>query len=394
MKKLLILLALLVIVLIIGQKNHLLPNLDVQKYIQEITPPAIINPGSQKVVYEESVITKVIEDSIPSVVTIGISKTTRSNDTFDIDPFNPFSPFKRVPGKERKIEQNIGSGFIISSDGLIITNKHVVDDTEAVYKVLTNDQKTYEVKQIYRDSSNDIAILKIDANGLKPLKMGDSSKLKLGQITVAIGTPLGEFTNTVTSGIVSGLGRGITAGSPYEGYVEKLDDVIQTDAAISPGNSGGPLLNSSGEVIGINTAIASEGQNIGFAIPVNIVKSRIDKFQAKGGSFDTPFLGVRYEMIERKRAILAGVTPGAYIIEVVEGSPAAKAGLQEEDIITEADGKKIKGDNKDELSIIIADKKVGDNIKLKIWRPKNQDNDTNQIDGEEITKNIKLEKAK
>ncbi len=391
MKKLLILLGLLILVLFVGEQKKLFPGLDINKYIPKITPPASIMSGSQTVVYEESVITKVVEESIPSVVTIGISKTTRSNDLFDIDPFNPFSPFRRIPGKEKQIEQNIGSGFIIAEDGLIVTNKHVVDDTEASYKVLTNDQKTYEVKEIYRDQPNDIAIIKIDAKGLKPLKLGDSSKLKLGQITIAIGTPLGEFPNTVTSGIVSGLGRGITAGSPFEGYVEKLDDVIQTDAAISPGNSGGPLLNSAGEVIGVNTAIASEGQNIGFAIPVNILKSRIDRFKAKGGSFKTPFIGVRYEMIERKRALLNDVVPGAYIIEVVENSPADKAEIQEEDIITEIDGKKLSGEDQEELSKIIFDKKIGDNVKLKIWRPKFSEESDGRIEGDIISKTVKLE---
>lgn len=391
MKKLLILLAILVIVLIVGEKNRLLPQVDVKKYIPAITPPDILKSESQKVVYEESVITKVVEDSTPSVVTIGINKTTRSGDMFDIDPFNPFSPFRRIPGKERKIEQNIGSGFIISSDGLIITNRHVVEDTEATYNILTNDQKTYEVKQIYRDRPNDIAILKIDANGLKPLKLGDSSKLKLGQIAIAIGTPLGEFTNTVTTGIVSGLGRGITAGSPFEGYVEKLDDVIQTDAAISPGNSGGPLLNSSGEVIGVNTAIASEGQNIGFAIPVNLVKDRIAKFKAQGGNFETPFLGIQYQMIDKKTAILHDIIEGAYVIEVIDDSPASKADIQEEDIITEIDGTKIKGADQEELGEIIFNKKVGDTIKIKIWRPRVQKSEDEPIEGDFITKSVKLE---
>src|SRR3989344_3701139 len=208
-----------------------------------LLPSNIKLPASQKqtVVYEESVITRGVEDSLPSVVTVGISTT-----------INLFSPFERIPGQQQQVEQNIGSGFITSADGLIITNRHVVSDTSASYQVLTNDNKKYNVEKIYRDSLNDLAILKINATGLKPLKLGDSNNLKLGQLVVAIGTPLGEFTNTVTSGIISGLGRGITAGSPFEGFVEKLDNVIQTDAAISPGNSGGPLLNSKGEVIGVN----------------------------------------------------------------------------------------------------------------------------------------------
>src|SRR3990167_3625192 len=264
MKKLFFLLFILVVLVIFFQKFNFTSGL-----------PNTVNNTIEKqtVVYQESVITKVVEQTLPSVVTVGISKTASSQDLFEIDPFNPFSPLRRVPGQQKKIERNIGSDFIISTDGLIITNKHVVSDTEAVYQILTNDKKKYNVEKIYRDPLNDLAILKINASNFKPLKLGNSSKLKLGQLVIAIGTPLGEFTNTVTSGIISGLGRGITAGSPFEGYVEKLDNVIQTDAAISPGNSGGPLLNSKGEVIGVNAAIAQEGQNIGFAIPVNIVKA-------------------------------------------------------------------------------------------------------------------------
>jgi S1-C subfamily serine protease len=164
------------------------------------------------------------------------------------------------------------------------------------------------------------------------------------------------------------LGRGITAGSPFEGYVEKLDNVIQTDAAINPGNSGGPLLNSSGEVIGINTAIAQEGQNIGFAIPVNTAKNLIEDFQKRGGVFERPFLGIRYKMIDRQTALLNNVVEGAYVIDVVAGSPAEKAGIQTEDIIIEFDGKKIKGDNDQGLTKLILEKKIGEVVNLKVWR--------------------------
>lgn len=371
MKKSLLLLSVLIITLSISQKANLLPPLGFDKYFSKPknSPSNEIVPNlKREIIYEESVITKVVADALPSVVTIGISKTTSTGDSFEFDPFNPLSPFRRVPGSKKNVERNIGSGFIISEDGLIITNKHVVSDTSATYQILTNDNKKYNVEKIYRDPVNDTAILKISVNNLKPLKLGDSSVLKLGQLVVAIGTPLGEFTNTVTTGIVSGLGRGITAGSPFEGYVEKLDNVIQTDAAISPGNSGGPLLNSKGEVIGINTAIAAEGQNIGFAIPSNVIKELIDNFQQRGGSFERPYLGVRYKMIDSQTAVLNDLVEGAYVIEVVQGSPAEKAGIQEEDVVIELDGKKIKGDNDQGLAKIIAQKKIGDNIRAKIWR--------------------------
>lgn len=363
MKKFLLLLLGLIVLIIIAKKFNFLSNIPIPKSPTE----------KQIVVYEESVIIKVVEESIPSVVTVGISTTTTTGSTFQINPFNPFEPFTQIPGTQKKVEQNIGSGFIISSDGLIITNKHVVSDTSAAYQVLTNDKKKYQVEKIYRDPLNDLAILKISptsTNTLKPLKLGDSSKLKLGQLVIAIGTPLGEFTNTVTSGIISGLGRGITAGSPFEGYVEKLDNVIQTDAAISPGNSGGPLLNSKGEVIGVNAAIAQQGQNIGFSIPVNVVSDLINNFQKNGGSFEHPYIGIRYKMIDKQTAILNEVVEGAYVVHVVQGSPAEKSGIQEEDIITEFDGKKISGSDEQTLTKLISEKKPGERVTLKIWRNK------------------------
>ncbi|MGB9707537.1 MAG: S1C family serine protease [Microgenomates group bacterium] len=372
MKKLLSLLAVLIIILAIGQTYNLLPSINLEKYIKfpSITNSnkSIVNYEKQTVVYEESVITKVVEESLPSVVTVGIKKIISSGGYIEINPFNPFSPFQQIPGKKQKVEQNIGSGFIITEDGLIITNKHVVADTNAQYQILTYDNKKHDVEKIYRDPLNDLAILKINVNNLKPLKLGDSSSLKLGQLVIAIGTPLGEFTNTVTQGIISGLGRGITAGSPFEGYVEKLDNVIQTDAAINPGNSGGPLLNSKGEVIGVNTAIASEGQNIGFAIPVNVVKNLIENFKKRGNNFDRPYIGIRYKMIDRQTAILNEVVEGAYVVEVLSNSPAEKAGIQDEDIIVEFDGQKVKGDDEQGLAKMILEKKVGEQVNLKIWR--------------------------
>jgi len=373
MKKLLILAGLLIVLIIVGQKTKLLPEFRLDKYInlsKKIQSTEKTN--KETVVYQESVITKVVEDTLPSVVTVGISKTTITNDSYEIYPTNPLNPFKLIPGQKQKIEQNIGSGFIVSKDGLIITNKHVVSDTTAAYKVLTNNNKTYTVEKIYRDPLNDLAILKMTtaSGNFKPVPLGDSSSLKLGQLTIAIGTPLGEFQNTVTSGIISGLGRGITAGSPFEGYVEKLDNVIQTDAAISPGNSGGPLLNSSGQVIGVNAAIAQEGQNIGFAIPVNVVKELINNFNKQGGSFERPYIGIKYKMIDQQSAILNDLVEGAYITTIISKSPAEKAGLQEEDIIIEFDKNKVKGTDEQSLGKMILSKKIGDKVTIKIWRNK------------------------
>lgn len=374
MKRLASLLAILVIFYAVGVTYNLFPKIDLERYLPALKTSTPFSTKQQTVVDEESTITKVVEKTLPSVVTVGIKKTTQGRDSITIDPSNPFLPFRRIPGKQQQVEANIGSGFIVSADGLIITNRHVVGDTNATYTVLTNDKKEYAVQRIYRDPLNDLAILKITPPAgepsLKPLELGDSSKLKLGQIAIAIGTPLGEFTNTVTAGIISGLGRGITAGSPFEGYVEKLDNVIQTDAAISAGNSGGPLLNSGGQVIGINTAIAGEAQNIGFAIPVNVVRDLIDNFNRRGGSFDRPYIGVRYKILDKTTAVQNELVEGAYVIEVLPDSPAQKAGIQEEDIITEFDGKRVNGSDDQALAREILERRIGDRVNLKIWRGK------------------------
>lgn len=379
MKRVFILLTLLIFLLVLGNTSgNLKLNFDSFK---NLFPPKVSEniPGEKvKVVQEESVITDVVDKVSPSVVTVSIVKTRSIGRIFEINPFDPFNIFRQQQGQQQKVEQDIGSGFIVSSDGLIVTNKHVVADTGAKYKVVTKDDKTYEAQKIYRDPANDMAIIKIAASGLKPVTVGDSSKLKVGQMAIAIGTALGEFRNTVTVGVISGLGRGITAGSPFEGFVERLDNVIQTDAAINPGNSGGPLLNSSGQVIGVNTAVSSEGQNIGFALPINIVKDALNQFQKSGGKFERPFLGVRYKMITRDLALLNEVPEGAYVQEVVDGSPADKGGIKAEDIITKFDGKKVT-DQDGGLAKIIAEKKVGDKSSVEVWR-----------DGKTVTLNVTI----
>lgn len=370
MKRILVLLFLFIILVAIGvssgQFNFKWQGFD--KYIQISKKIEIAIPSEKiKIVSEESVVTEVVDKVSPSVVTISIVKTRSLGSIFEVNPLDPFDVFRqRGSGQQQKVEQDIGTGFIISEDGMIVTNKHVVSDSEAKYKVVTKDDKTYEVQKIYRDPANDLAIIKINTNGLKTVTLGDSSKLKVGQMAIAIGTALGEFRNTVTVGVVSGLGRGITAGSPFEGYVERLDNVIQTDTAINPGNSGGPLLNSSGEVIGVNAAVSSEGQNIGFAIPINVIKDSIAQFN-KTGKFIRPFLGVRYKMITRDLALLNDVPEGAYVQDVVDGSPANKGGVKAEDIVTKIDGKKIT-DKDGGLAKIIADKKVGDKVAVEVWR--------------------------
>lgn len=357
MKKIVLLIAVIVMLVAVGVNKQYFP----QGSISKEKPDTI----KTEVISEESLVIRAVKKALPSVVTIQIKKTRTSGDVWQFNPFDPFSPLELQPKTEETLEQSIGSGFIVSQDGLIVTNKHVVADTEAEYKVITNDEKIYETKQILRDPLNDLAIIKINADLLPALTLADSDKLVLGQIAIAIGTPLGEFRNTVTNGIISGLGRGITAGSPYESFVERLDNVIQTDAAINPGNSGGPLLNSNGEVIGINTAVSQEGQNIAFAIPVNVLKELLSNYQQSGGKISRPFLGIRYKVLDKETAIMNDLAEGAYIIEVVEGSNAQKAGLVKGQVISKIDNNKITAEN--DITNIIRQHQVGDRLTLEVW---------------------------
>lgn len=327
----------------------------------------------KELVDAESVVTRVVEQATPSVVTVSISKTQVITDL--LGQF-----FGNQNTQETKnIEQDVGTGFIISSDGLIVTNKHVVADLQAKYRVIIGKDEILEVKQIYRDPLNDLAILKVEKTDLKPVIMGDSDKIKVGQSVIAIGTALGEFRSTVTTGVISGLGRGITAGSPVEGS-ERLENVIQTDAAINPGNSGGPLFNSSGNVIGVNVAVSQSGQNIGFALPINIVKESIDNFRTTG-EFERPYLGVAYQMITKQAALLNEVPQGAYVQNVVASGPAEKAGIKIGDIITQIDGIKLNDDKNSSVVTIVNKKKIGDEVEVKVWREK-----------QELTIRIRLEK--
>jgi serine protease Do len=329
------------------------------------------NTLEQKVLTEESVVIDVASEASPSVVTVSVEQPERT-----VLEFSPFGGFRsRV---EEGQSQDIGSGFIVDEKGLVITNKHVVSDTSASYKVITKDGEDYEVALISRDPSNDIAVLKIEATDLNPLELGSSEDLQVGQFVIAIGTALGEFRHTVTTGVISGLGRGITAGSVYEGYVEKLDDVIQTDAAINPGNSGGPLLNSAGQVIGVNVAVASGAENIGFAIPIDTVKQALGEFEKTGSFISKPYLGVEYQMVSKQAAILNDVPQGAYVVNVIEGSPAETAGIQAGDIVTKIGKEDITESGKD-LRSVISEKSAGQEVSIEIWR-----------DGDVINLTVKL----
>jgi serine protease Do len=322
----------------------------------------------REILKEENAVINVVDKVTPSVVTVGIKKTQKiiNRGTFLFDPFGLFGQQINPNVEEKQIEQDIGSGFILSREGLVVTNKHVVNDTKAEYRVITNTDEELEVEKIYRDPVNDLAILQVSFTGeVRPIELGDSDNIKVGQVVIAIGTALGEFRSTVTTGVISGVGRGINAGTPFSGISEELSNVIQTDAAINPGNSGGPLLDSSGRVIGVNVAMSQSGENIGFAIPINVVKESVSNFEATG-KFSRPYLGVRYQLLDKKTAILNSVPQGAYLVEVVADSPADKAGLKVNDIITEIN--KIRLNEDKGLAEVIAGNKVGDEVVVKIYR--------------------------
>ncbi|MBI2039738.1 trypsin-like peptidase domain-containing protein [Candidatus Microgenomates bacterium] len=316
----------------------------------DFTPQPLPPQETRTIIQEENAVISASEKASPSVVAIGVSRRV-------VNPFDPFS----IPTRE---EATIGTGFVVSEKGIIVTNKHVVGE-EGRYSVVTKDGQKYEVRRIYRDPLLDLAIVQIDGSNLKPLGLGDSSTLKVGQTVIAIGNALGRFTNTVTTGVVSGLGRAVVAGDPFEGSFERLDNLIQTDAAINPGNSGGPLLNSAGQVIGVNVATTEGAENIGFTIPINSVKKIVDEFVAKG-TVSRPFLGIRYRFISKDVAILNEVPQGAYIQEVLEDGPAKKDGVLEGDIITKIDGNSIDSENK--VAEIISKANIGQSLKLQIWR--------------------------
>ena len=302
-----------------------------------------------------------------SVVTVSIKKLDIKSGS--IDPFNYFNFFgfgqgKNPEPKYQETESDIGTGFIAGDDKFVITNKHVVSDPNAEYKIIDKNDKEFEVTKIYRDPINDIAILQVKDLKLESAKLGNSDKLRVGEDVIAIGTALGKFRHTVTTGVISGLGRGITTSDMFGRSAESLKNVIQTDAAINPGNSGGPLINRCGEVIGVNVAVSSNAQNIGFAIPINVIKETITNF-SKTGKFERSFLGVNYTMISEQAALKNEVPIGAYVLEVVKGSSADKAGIKKGDIIVEFNNKKL---SSNELAKLVSETKVGDKVRAKIYR--------------------------
>lgn len=338
-----------------------------------------INKEKLQATNEDNLVTDIVEKTTPAVVSIVITKDVPKYKSFFDDPFGSnffFSPFGSQQQENQGTEKQKvggGSGFIITSDGMIVTNKHVVEDTEAEYTVITNEGKEYPAKILARDPSRDVALIKIEGNNFPVLPLGDSDSVKIGQTVIAIGNSLGEFSNTVSKGIISGSKRNVTAGSGY-GESEQLSNIFQTDAAVNPGNSGGPLIDLDGKVIGINVAMAQGAENIAFSIPVNHVKKTIDQVK-NNGKISTPFLGIRYvivdETIQKKNNLEFNY--GALVIRgqnigdlaVIPGSPADKAGIVENDIILEIEGNKVDSDSP--ISSLISDYNVGDTLDLKVW---------------------------
>lgn len=322
---------------------------------------------TEKMVLEES--SSIIDSTkkvAPSVVSIVI--TTNVTDIF---------------GRVSE-QQGAGTGFIFTNDGYILTNKHVASDLNASYTVFTADGKKYDAKAVAQDPSNDLAIIKIEATGLPVVDLGDSDKLQVGQWVIAIGNALGQLQNTVTVGVVSARERQLTAGG-YGDQTERLENLIQTDAAINSGNSGGPLVNMKGQVVGINTAVANGAQSIGFAIPINSAKTAIQSFQ-KDGKIVRPQLGVRYAMVDSELASVykLPVDYGAMVNGtqnapgVIPGGPAAIAGLENGDIITALNDERI--DQNNPLGSMIQKYNPGDEIEITYLRG-NKENKTKAVLG-------------
>jgi S1-C subfamily serine protease len=344
--------------------------------VKEPVPSDKVAPAP---VNEEQSLASMVKKVSPAVISIVISKEVAAAQPNGLFNFGPFSfdmggnAGENTNTPKQKQEVGSGSGFIISSDGLVVTNRHVVEDAAATYTVVFSDGSKHDAKVLARDTAIDLALLKIDGKNLPTLSLGDSDSLQLGQTVVAIGNALGEFSNSVTRGIVSGINRKITAGGTMGGS-EVIDQAIQTDAAINPGNSGGPLLNLDGQVIGVNTAVSQQGQSVGFAIPINIAKQSIDSVK-KFGRIIRPYLGVRYVILNSDIAkqnqlpfaygALVSRGAGAGQVAIIPGSPADKAGIMENDIILEADGIKI--DENHTLVSAIIKKKVGDTISFKVY---------------------------
>ncbi|KKS06588.1 MAG: Serine protease Do [candidate division WWE3 bacterium GW2011_GWE1_41_27] len=319
----------------------------------------------QQVVNEESTVIDAVDRTSPAVVSIVVK-------TVNYDYFSG----------PTTSDQGIGTGFIVDKNGLIVTNSHVVDDPSGEYTVVTKEGKTYEVNKIHLDEISDLAIIEITARDLPTVEFADSDNIKVGQMAIAIGNALGRFQNTVTVGVISGISRELQATGGLGG-AKTYENVIQTDAALNPGNSGGPLVNSSGQVIGINVATSVGADNISFAIPVNTLIPILEGFLIEG-RIVRPYLGVTYTMITPEISEIRDMPVGAFISRVTPQSPASKAGLLRGDIITKINETTLDGENS--LSQVIAKMKVGDKLKMYVDREGKEEVLTAEI--EEVPENL------
>jgi serine protease Do len=331
-----------------------------------------------------------IKKVMPAVVSIAIAKHLEDlekelpKELYPFIPGGPNGEKLQIPDsmvdKRGMVQIGGGSGFIVEPDGLILTNKHVISDSKAEYTVILDDGRRFAAEILSRDPINDVAIIKIKASGLPCLKLGDATKLQLGQSLIAIGNALGVFKNTVSLGIVSGLSRSITAQSEPDAAPQEMRGLIQTDAAINPGNSGGPLVDAQGLVIGVNAAIVSGAQSIGFAIPVNAARRDLDDIK-KYGRIRRPLLGLRYLMIDDnlKEKMNLPMNYGALVVResehdsaVVPESPAEKAGLKEKDIVLTLNGARLDRDHP--IQDFLENLNVNDEIDLLVLRDGQQSN--------------------
>ena len=340
----------------------------------------------------KSPIVKIAKKVCPAVITVIVSKDLPKAENFYSFPFagKEYVMPKLEKGEKSKVEKiqiGGGSGFIVSADGYVLTSNHVVSDTTADYTVILDPKHKYPAKVLSRNPINDTAVLKIEDHKKFPyLEMADSNKIELGEEVVAVGNALGEFTDTLSTGIVSGLSRFITAFGGVENQMQNLRGLIQTDAAINPGNSGGPLINMACQVIGINTAMIFGAQNIGFAIPINYAKKDLNEVK-KYGKIIMPFLGVKYVLISKEMAEAnkLPVNDGALVVReqlgespVVKGSAADIAGVKEWDIILSCNNQKIT--MKNSLADILQKCKIGEETILEGLR-----------DGKKLNLRAKLE---
>lgn len=331
---------------------------------------AAVPPKALPAASEEERVIRAIAKANPAVVSIVVRQRVEDPQAIVIDGSGDVT----LPPPDARLEEvGRGTGFLVSADGMIVTNRHVAGDRSSRYDVLLSDERSFPARILDVDPVNDLALLKIDAEKLPVAALETDDRLRVGQTVIAIGNALGKYSNTVTRGILSGVNRSLEASDEFNGGTEVLEDVLQTDAAINQGNSGGPLLNLEGRVIGVNVAIDRGGEGLGFAIPVSEVRKVLASY-ARYGAIARPRLGLRYLMItpelrlerklDRDRGALIDAEEGEQA--VLPNSPAAAAGLRAGDVILEVNGKAVEG--RATLGRLIQSMDVGDNVTLKVVR--------------------------